>query len=174
MVRELIILRHAHADAGGFASDFERVLDDRGLEQAAAVGAWLGAHAAEPDHAVCSAARRAVMTARGVCAALEGGPELVLEERLYLADVPTCLDVLAGAPRAARRVLLVAHNPGMAELAAHLASRRSDWRPGDFFPPATLAHLALPDDWSALSGGCGELLAHVRPQDLTDGLSRPA
>ncbi|MHC4956059.1 MAG: hypothetical protein ACYTGZ_19615 [Planctomycetota bacterium] len=61
-------------------------------------------------------------------------------------------------PADARRVLLLGHNPGVAMLAEFLAGGY----PGPY-GPATIAHLSMPDEWTALQPGCARLLGMARP-----------
>ncbi len=171
MPRELLILRHAKSawDTPA-ASDFDRPLNGRGKRDAPRMGAWLLAQELVPDHVIASPARRARQTARRVCKALGRDPDGVAwQPRLYLADVPTLLEALAGCPADASRVLLVGHNPGLEELLEYLGGTRLEPPPGGKrLPTATVARLALPDDWTHLAAGQGELLAWVRPRDLPE------
>ena len=65
-------------------------------------------------------------------------------------------------------VLLIAHNPGIEDLAVRLARpspERDDLRAK--FPTAALATLELPSTrWSEVEPGCASLIAFVRPRDL--------
>ncbi len=168
MTRELLILRHAKSawDTPA-ATDFDRPLNGRGKRDAPRMGAWLRDQGLVPDHVVASPARRARQTARRVCNALGVDPETIdWQQRLYLADVPTLLQALAECPVTAVRVLLVGHNPGLEELLEHLGRRLEPPPDGTRLPTATVARLALPEDWGHLAAACGELRAWVRPRDL--------
>ena len=39
---------------------------------------------------------------------------------------------------------------------------------GKIFPTAALAHFAMPDDWSDLQRGAGELVEVLRPRELDE------
>ena len=59
-MRELILLRHAHAEsAAAGQDDRDRALSRQGLAEAEAAGRWLKDHGYLPDRVVCSPARRA-------------------------------------------------------------------------------------------------------------------
>ena len=59
-MRELVLLRHAHAEsAAPGQDDFDRPLSRDGLAEAEAAGAWLRKQSWTPDLIVCSPARRA-------------------------------------------------------------------------------------------------------------------
>lgn len=138
---ELLVLRHAKSSHGaGAASDFERPLAPRGRRDAARVGRWLAARGLVPDRAVASPALRTRQTLELALEAL-GGPacEVEWEERLYEADLATLLGVIE-AHGAARRLLLVGHNPGLEALVAHLAGGAAAPPEGrKRFPTAALA-----------------------------------
>ena len=171
MPRELLILRHAKSawDTPA-ASDYERPLNGRGKRDAPRIGAWLCAQGLLPDHVLASPARRARQTTRRVCKALGLDPDRVTwQPQLYLANVPTLLEALAGCPADAMRVLLVGHNPGLEELLEYLGGVDLPPPPGGKrLPTATVARLVLPADWTHLAAGAGELLAWVRPRDLPE------
>ncbi|MDX1593574.1 MAG: histidine phosphatase family protein [Gammaproteobacteria bacterium] len=171
MTRELLILRHAKSAWDTPAKrDFDRPLNGRGKRDAPRVGAWLGDRGLVPDHIVASPARRARQTVRRACEAMGIDTGRVdWQERIYLAEIPTLLRVLEACPPTANRVLLVGHNPGLEELLTYLGGVQLPLPDGGKrLPTATLARLALPDDWSSLKAGHGELLDWVRPRDLPE------
>ena len=59
-MRELILLRHAHAEpATAGQDDIDRPLSREGLAEAEAAGKWLKEHGYIPDRVITSPARRA-------------------------------------------------------------------------------------------------------------------
>lgn len=163
--RELLVLRHGHAAPhGSVEPDFDRPLDERGAADAAWMARWAaGASDALPGLVVASPARRARETAEGFCRGADLDPEAIRwDERIYDARVSDLVEVLADVPSAPRRVMLVGHNPGFENLAAHLAYGTPE---GGRVRLATAAaaRLAMPEDWSRLPPGAGELLEVVRP-----------
>ena len=139
-MRDLILLRHAHADAAGAGQpDLDRPLSATGREEARAAGDWLREHGLLPDRVLCSPSART----RQTLAALGdiGGAPATLEPAIYEAS-PGTLAALVDAQRDAERLLLVGHNPGLEQLVALLSSGQS----GDYrgMPPAAVAVLALP------------------------------
>lgn len=142
-MRELILLRHAHAEpAAAGQADLDRPLSAEGHAEAEAAGAWLRDNGLIPDLALCSSARRARETLEVVLAAT-GYVEQRLEDSIYDAT-PGALAALADSHRQVGRVLLVGHNPGLEQLAALMHSGQS----GDYrgMPPGGIAVLALPGD----------------------------
>jgi len=139
-VRELILLRHAHADpAAAGVSDVDRALSATGLAEAAAAGNWLREHALIPDRVLCSPARRARETLEVVLEQV-GYVDQRLDAGIYEASAGQLI-TLIDAHLDADRLLLVGHNPGLERLAALLHSgQSSDYRG---MPPAGIAVLNL-------------------------------
>ena len=151
-MRELILLRHAHADAPASGQDdLLRPLSAAGLAEAQAAGNWLREHALQPDRVLYSHAART----RETFAALgDLGCTDVREEAAIYEASPGTLIALADAHRDARRLLLIGHNPGLEQLAALLHSGQS----GDYrgMPPAGVAVLEFPVD-AAIEPGVAQL-----------------
>jgi phosphohistidine phosphatase len=158
-MRELILLRHAHAEAAAPGQDdADRPLSLQGQAEAEAAGRWLREHGYVPDRVVCSTARRATETCEQALAAL-GFVETLPEPRIYDAT-PGRLMQVADEHRDLTRVLLVGHNPGFEQLVALLSSGQS----GDFrgMPAGGIAVLSLPTD-AALEPGIARLAAFWWP-----------
>lgn len=170
MSRELLVMRHAKSDwdAPG-ERDFDRRLARRGRRDAPRIGEWLAQAGLSPDAVVCSPAMRTRETVSAVLERLDLAELTVkFDRRVYEASLEALLQVLADAPRDARRMLLVGHNPGMDDLVAHLAAQPPPLsRSGKLMTTAALAHFVLPDDWSQLARGCGRLVQLIRPKTLS-------
>ena len=141
-MRELILLRHAHAEpAASGQDDHQRGLSATGRAEAQAAGEWLREHGLRPDRVLCSDAART----RDTLAALGdiGAGEVYEDASIYEAS-PGTLAALADANRDAERLLLVGHNPGLEQLAALMHSGQT----GDYrgMPPGGIAVLKLPVD----------------------------
>jgi len=140
-MRELILLRHAHAEpASPGQADLDRPLSPEGLAEAEAAGRWLAEHGLVPDCVLCSPARRTRETLEAVLAAI-GYVDQRLEDGIYEAT-PGALAAIADAHRDTERLLLVGHNPGLEQLAALMHSGQS----GDYrgMPPGGIVVLTLP------------------------------
>src|SRR5919202_2659209 len=79
--RRLLLIRHARA-AGG-PVDSERPLTAEGVQQAAALGAWLEHAGLVPDRVLVSPARRAVQTLEQAGAALSSGKMPIGDARIH-------------------------------------------------------------------------------------------
>jgi phosphohistidine phosphatase len=169
MPRYLLLLRHAKSDwNAGAASDFERPLSKRGRKDARRLGRWMREEALVPDCVVVSPARRARETALRVCRELSIPEQGIdFEPRLYEADVAALLAVLAQCPQTCNNVMLVGHNPGLADLLAWLWGETIALpEDGKLMPTATLARLRMPRDWRRLERGCGRTVVLTRPRSL--------
>ena len=119
--RRLILLRHAKSDWPD-VPDRERPLAKRGRRDAPRVGRWLHEHGYQPDVVVCSAACRTRQTWDLVAPELGGSPAVRFEPRAYAASALTLLYLAQELPSRYRTALLIAHNPGLSELAGSLAA----------------------------------------------------
>jgi len=169
MSRELLVFRHGKSDwSTDAASDFERPLAGRGQKAAKRMGRWLRDQQQLPDYIVSSPAKRAKQTILRACKAA-GIPDtlVVWDQHIYEADVPDLLHVLAQCPQDKKRVMIVGHNPGFADLVAYLAGDRVEIPPnGKLMPTAAVARLELPDLWNALEQDCALALSITRVRDV--------
>ena len=158
-MRELILLRHAHAEAAAAGlDDIDRPLSRQGQAEAEAAGKWLKANGYLPDRVVCSSARRARETLEQVLSVI-GYIEQRQEPRIYEAT-PGDLMAVADEHKELSRVLLVGHNPGLEQLVALISSGQS----GEFrgMPAGGVAVLKLSAD-ADLEPGVAELVAFWWP-----------
>jgi phosphohistidine phosphatase len=171
-MKTLGLLRHAKSDWDDMGlRDFDRGLNDRGRRGAALIGRHIAASGIEWDAVIASPAARVRRTidASGLTVAPQ------FDQRAYLADPGTLLNLLRGIEGEPDTVLLVAHNPGLQELLFRLVDPAEEnelfARAAEKFPTATFALLELAvDRWSDLAEGCGKLVRFTRPRDLDPAL----
>ncbi len=158
-MRELILLRHAHAEqATPGQADIDRPLSSEGLAEAEAAAEWLKANNLIPDRVLCSPSRRTRETMEAVLGKV-GYVDQRLDDAIYEATSGT-LAGLADTHREAERLLLVGHNPGLEQLAALMHSGQSGDHRG--MPPGGIAVLALPVD-ASIEPGIAQLSAFWWP-----------
>jgi phosphohistidine phosphatase len=167
----LMLLRHAKSDwSRPGVDDHERPLNARGRKAAPKVGASMARHALVPDLVVASTATRVRETLDLVLPAFKRAPKVALDARVYEAEAGALLDVLKETPRGVKSLLLVGHNPGLAELAALLiAAGKTDARTrlAAKFPTAALAVIDFAgDDWGKLRPTSGRLERFIVPKGL--------
>jgi phosphohistidine phosphatase len=129
--RRLLLLRHAEAAAAQAGSpgspaaagspDFDRPLTPRGRSQAQRAARLLLRAGLQPDLIMASPAVRARDTATIVAARLGYSREVDQQPALYQAGAAALLAALQRCEAGAQTILLVAHNPGLSELAQELA-----------------------------------------------------
>ena len=162
MTRHQILMRHAKSDWGSAGQrDHDRPLNARGRAAAKALGRWLKAHGTLPDQILCSSAVRTQET----CALLGLAVTPEILRTLYLADPPEMLAELQAAT--GQCVLMLGHNPGIADLAMELLGDPPDHeRFGDYPTGATLLARFDIADWAGLRPGTGEVETFVIPREL--------
>jgi phosphohistidine phosphatase len=160
-----MLLRHAKSDWPD-VPDRERPLAKRGRRDAPRIGRWLSDHGYLPDVVVCSAARRTEQTWELLAPELGGSPSVTFEPRAYAASAPTLLYLAQELRGRYRAALLIAHNPGIAELATSLTDNGTPSAPGLRFPTAAVAILEFTGPWPALTPGHARLIAYTTPADL--------
>jgi phosphohistidine phosphatase len=121
-MKRLTLMRHGDArwkDAG--LSDIERPLNRRGTAAAEAMARRLLELELVPDLMLVSPARRTQQTAEIVARELSiPARRVVREEKLYLAAAVDLLEVVREAGPRISHLLVIAHNPGISELATLL------------------------------------------------------
>lgn len=151
------ILRHAEAQAEGSCADLDRQLTPRGEQQAKALANALAtspelAALGYPKLGLISAAARTLATARLAFPKLEQR----LERRAYYqAGVDDWLEALAACGE--EQVLVVGHNPTVADLVASLSGEE----PGAY-PPCSLSVLSSDEPLAKLARGSCRLEARWR------------
>jgi phosphohistidine phosphatase len=162
-MKTLLILRHAKSawDEADVA-DHDRPLNKRGKRDAPRMGRLLRDQNLVPDLIISSTAKRARRTAKLVAEASGYEGEVELAEALYLAGPEACLEVLGKAPDHCQRVMLVGHNPGLAELVEALTGETES------LPTAALAEISLPIlHWRQADEDTeGKLVAVWQPREL--------
>jgi len=148
--------------------DFDRPLKKRGKKAASRLGAWMRQQQWVPDTVLSSPAKRALSTAKIVCAAIGIDKQTIQQDRrLYFQGTEHLKAVLSECPMQSKCVLLVGHNPDLEELLINLAG---DNLPAadKLMPTAALARLIVPDDWRHLDAGCAQLMSITYAKSLPD------
>jgi phosphohistidine phosphatase len=170
-MRRLMLLRHAKSDwSTPGQRDQDRPLNPRGREAAPKMGAYMVRHALIPDLVIASPAARVVETLDLVLSAFEQRPKMRSEDAIYEGGPNALLDLVKQTPRPVHSLLMVGHNPALAELAALLiASGEVEARQRliEKFPTAGLAVIDFAlDDWAKLHPRAGRLDRFVVPRAL--------
>jgi phosphohistidine phosphatase len=166
MARRLLLMRHAKSSWDEPSlPDHERPLNGRGRRASRAIGAYLRSNDLIPELVLCSSATRARQTLA------ESGlePREVRErDDLYGADEATLLAAVRDAPDAVSSLAVIAHDPGVHELATRLVGV-SDGTDADHlrerFPTGAVAIFEVGTPWVDVPADV-RLTSFVRPRDL--------
>ena len=126
------------------------------------MGRYLRERGLVPAAALVSTARRARTTAELALEAAGAAPDaLRLLPALYGSSPDEIVDIVGEEGGSASPLLVVAHNPGMEDLAARFLGRY------ERFPTAALLVVSVPaSNWTGLSPGTATVDAFVRPREL--------
>jgi phosphohistidine phosphatase len=160
---QLLVMRHAKASREN-ASDFERPLTSRGRSDSERIARLLADTGLIPERVCASSSTRTAETVALMLPQWRPPCETDLLEEMYLAPAETLLDVLAAHRGDRRRIMLVAHNPGIEEFC-----RLTTGRPENF-PTAAIALVESDaEDWAAFATAtqpAGRLKEIWRPKEL--------
>ncbi len=168
-------MRHAKSSWDDPAlDDFDRPLGARGRKAARRMGGYIERRGLAPDLVVCSAARRAQETWKLARESIDGEIRSSAARDLYLASSDRLLRAVRRVPDGVGRLLVIAHNPGIQELAVRLAADadaddgRADGPSGEMrakFPTAALAVLSVDArSWSEAAPARARLVDFAVPR----------
>lgn len=171
MMRTLVILRHAKSSwATPGMDDFDRLLNERGNNDACQMANWIGAQGVEPDKIICSPAVRTRTTAQHIKTTLNIDPPISFPEGLYLASSDTLRDEVSKIDKTVTTAMIIAHNPGLHDIALRLLNKEERSHAGLLrvaFPTTGCAIIKLPiDDWNDIEWNIGSLSSFMVPKSL--------
>lgn len=173
-MRRLLLFRHAKATRSGRGiEDRPRALVDRGRKDSATIGAYLAADALIPDRVLVSPAVRTQETWKFTAPEFRASIDAETAEQLYDATPEAILAIIKETPASTQSLLVIAHNPGLHELALMLIvsgniSTRAQLK--EKLPTAGLVIIDFAfDDWRELRRDSGRLDRYVTPKLLSAG-----
>ena len=165
-MKRLILTRHAKSSWDDpMTPDHDRPLNERGKLAAADLGQWLASRGYVPDEVLVSDALRTRKTWSGIAPALPGTPVLELKPALYHAGPDVMMAVLRHASGPC--VMLIGHNPGIAEFAERLVVAAP--KNPDFLRYPTGATLVVDFDapsWEKVEWGTGIVVDFMIPREI--------
>jgi phosphohistidine phosphatase len=173
--RLLYLLRHAKSSWSDPAlADEDRPLAPRGRRDAKRIAHHLIETGVEPELVLCSPAERTRQTLARLRPALDAAV-VTFVPAFYAASAEDLLERLHSVPDGVASVMIIAHNPGLQDLALALTKSGDGLdRLRAKFPTAALATLTVPKPWSRLSQADAELAAYVVPKQLNGEAGRLA
>lgn len=166
-MRRLLLLRHAKAAPAIVGDDYDRPLTERGEEEARGVGELIARKGLIPDLVIYSGSRRTKQTTELVMAGWTHPAKATEDNRIYDATRQLVYLLVRALPASADSVMLVGHNPGMADVASLLAGSGSEHdrlRMAAKFPTSGLAVIEFPlQSWDEVEPRKGELVRFSTP-----------
>jgi phosphohistidine phosphatase len=160
-MKQLIIIRHGKSTWGLQVRDYDRVLVQRGIEDAHLIGKALGEIPLNPDAIWSSTAARALQTATIVTEYVDYNfKKLKLKRDLYTFDSEDLLKTIATCDDHVDSLIIFSHNHGITDLVNQLGSTKFDNVP-------TTGVVAIDFDsnsWSTL--GKGSTKFHLFPKQI--------
>ena len=174
MPKRLILLRHAKsAWDNPSVADFERPLSNRGRKAAPVVGAYLARRNLVPGLVLASSARRAAETLDLVSAGWQTKPTVRKLKSFYLAMPREMLRRVQAVGKEPDCVMLVGHNPGIADLANWLCSQGKAEHRASLarkFPTGAIAAIEFDvEDWADVDAETGHLIDFATPKQIEQG-----
>lgn len=163
LARTLLVMRHAKSAYPPGVADHDRPLAARGIREARLAGDWLRSSAPDIDEVLCSTAIRT----RDTLARTEIGAPVRYVERLYGATPGTVIDEINGVGETIETLLLIGHEPAMAQVVLGLAGADGTdpevaERVSTKFPTSAIAVLRTDEPWRRLElGGAALIDFHV-------------
>ena len=165
---ELLLMRHAKSDWHSHTSDIDRPLNSRGAQDALRMGDHLNSINRRPDKIVSSPASRAHETAKLLSSNMPiAEQDIIIDKELYLADRETLCEHIELYADDNRRLMIVAHNPGMDDLVSYLSNSPPPLSStGKLMTTCSVACFQM-DSLDALKKpGQGTLQCLIRPKEL--------
>jgi len=161
-MKTLFMMRHAKSSWNNAdLADFDRPLNERGLEAAPFMGKIIYKNQFQPDLIISSPAERAGQTAILVHSAAQLNGEIQFNEKIYEARPHRLLEIISEQNDKLQSIMLVGHNPGFEGLLKILTGELQP------LPTAALAVIDLQiENWSDVKSNCGTLRVLIRPKEI--------
>ncbi len=162
MALKLILMRHAKSDwKGANLSDHDRPLNTRGRHDAPKIGHRLANRGHVPQVILCSTARRTVETYERTGLKTQ----VQFHQSLYHSHAETMMEILQSS--LSSDVMIIAHNPGIAQFAEQIVAEPPDHlRFFDFPTAATLVVTFEVKKWKEVVWKQGVAIDFTVPKDL--------
>jgi phosphohistidine phosphatase len=162
----LYLLRHAKSSRiTPGSTDFDRPLSEEGRMEMERMAQVMVRSGYQPGRITCSTAQRARETLAPLLPRLRAEMDICLTRRIYEADAAALLAEVRMRAGDAESLMLIGHNPAMAELARLLVAEEE--RLDGSFPTAALAVIELRSaSWGEVQPSQGRLAAFHTPAEL--------
>lgn len=157
-MKKLLLIRHAKATHETGYIDFERPLQERGLQDAAIMAGRLKEKNLIPQMLIASPALRTLSTANVFSQHL-AVPQLQTNKDIYEATTLALIKVINALPDEYDFIALVGHNPGMSDLLYYLTRQLQD------VPTCAMMLIEFDiDSWMEIIEDAGKLVYYDYPK----------
>jgi phosphohistidine phosphatase len=157
--RQLVLVRHAKSSWDDpTVADHDRPLARRGRKALDRMRAYLEDRGVAPDVILCSSALRTRETLEGIRDGLSGTARVEVEDRLYGAGAEELLARLARLDDDVAGVMVVGHNPGVADVLEILTGTPQS------VPTGAIAVLSFTGPWRDVASASVTLDSLWRPR----------
>ncbi|MDH5765361.1 MAG: histidine phosphatase family protein [Gammaproteobacteria bacterium] len=164
MIKKLLLVRHAASDYAGLGvKDIDRVLNDRGIQQAHSMATYLKKKGIYPQLLLSSPSTRTRKTALFFVDSFGIGENRIqIVDDIYEAEPDTLLEIIRNVSDTVDTLMLVGHNPSIALLASYFAREAIEQ-----VPTCGVVDLMFEvSQWSSVGEGNGELIGVESPDQL--------
>ncbi len=165
-MKYLTLIRHAEASQPIGVTDFDRTLSGYGAQMAPRLGRRLEQQSLMPDVVYVSPAARTRETAKIICYEI-GYPaeDCILQETLYRASLKSLVQLLQEVDEDRQHLMIVAHNPGLSELAQFLC--QSGTGVPNHMATCSVVKMAIPVEyWALIEQGCAQFIEYDTPENV--------
>jgi len=163
-MKNLLIMRHAKSDWNSPSkSDFDRPLNNRGLESAPLMGRELIHKKRIPQLIISSPALRAKTTAELLADVIGYKQAILFEENFYFGYIDEIIQLVRKTDNSINRLMIVGHNPTLEYLLEELLIQRVAYS----FPTAAIASINFDvEKWEAVSKNSGSIEWLIVPKQI--------
>ncbi len=161
-MKRVVIVRHAKAVPYGYDEDFTRDLTDRGVNDAALIGAGLKNRGVTPDTMISSPANRAIQTALIFAENLEFNKKQIIEKENIYNGLTTSefLGLIKELPETAKTAFFFGHNPSF----HYFVNNLLDFFYDDMPTCSTVAIDFNVEKWKNVEARTGKKAFHLIPK----------
>ena len=164
MSKRLFLVRHAKTEEGSKDKrDFDRILTNRGMQDATRLGKYLSSKDSKPDQILSSDAARASATAELMASQM--GYEITrihLNHEIYEASVRTLFELVTQLKDEWSSVMIVGHNPVINYLAEYVSGADI----GHMNTGSCACIVFETESWMEVSQGSGTLENYIISKEL--------
>jgi phosphohistidine phosphatase len=161
-MKNLILLRHAKSSwKDSRLDDFERPLNKRGKQTAPLIANILLTKNILINKIISSPSKRTTETSKIFASILKYEQDIIFEPNLYLASDIKILNTIKMIDEKSNNVLLVAHNPGITNLANKLCHHRIE-----NIPTAGMIGFSFDGEWKNFTNEKCKFLFYEYPKKI--------